>query len=100
MSDAFDADDFDAALEWDDEVDAIIEEIWEIRRKMWEEFDNDPHKMSAHMMKRHADRVAQGHPELKSSSSPEEEARIIAACQALLREHEAQEQSPEAHAPQ
>ena len=90
----------DCGFEWTEEIDSTIEEIWEIRRKMWEEFDNDPHKMSAHMMKRHAERVAQGHPEIKSSSSPEEDARIIAACQALLRKREAQEQSPEAHAPQ
>jgi hypothetical protein len=34
MSDAFDADDLDAILEWDDQVDAIIEEIWEVRRKI------------------------------------------------------------------
>jgi hypothetical protein len=50
MSDAFDADDLDAALEWDDEVDAIIEEIWEIRRKIWERFDNDPVKMGRYFM--------------------------------------------------
>jgi hypothetical protein len=50
MSDAFDADDFDAILEWDDEVDAIIEEIWEVRRKIWERFDNDPVKMGHHYM--------------------------------------------------
>jgi hypothetical protein len=90
----------DCGFEWTEEIDATIEEIWEIRRKMWEEFDNDPHKMSAHMMKRHAERVAQGHPEIKSSSTPDEDARIIAACQALLREIEAQKQSPAAHAHQ
>jgi hypothetical protein len=50
MSDAFDADDFDATLEWDDEVDAIIEEIWEVRRKIWERFDNDPVKMGEYYM--------------------------------------------------
>jgi hypothetical protein len=50
MSDAFDADDFDATLEWDGEVDAIIEEIWEIRRKIWERFDNDPVKMGEYYM--------------------------------------------------
>ena len=89
----------DCGFEWTEAIDSTIEEIWEIRRKMWEEFDNDPYKMSVHMMKRHAERVAQGHPEMKSSSSPEEEARIIAACQALLRGRE-QEKSPAAHAPQ
>jgi hypothetical protein len=50
MSDAFDADDLDAILEWDDEVDAIIEEIWEVRRKIWERFDNDPVKMGQYYM--------------------------------------------------
>ncbi|HEY7768333.1 hypothetical protein [Longimicrobium sp.] len=35
---------------WDDEVDAIIEEIWEVRRKIWERFDNDPLKMGQHYM--------------------------------------------------
>jgi hypothetical protein len=89
---------FDAADVWDDQVDEIIEEIWEVRRKMWERFDNDPHRMAAYMRERHAEGVRQGHPEIKSSSSPEEDGRIIAACQALLRELEAQEQSPEAHA--
>ena len=42
MSNAFDADDLDAVGKWDDEVDAIIEEIWEVRRKIWERFDNAP----------------------------------------------------------
>ena len=90
---------FDAADVWDDQVDEIIEEIWTIRRKMWEQFDNDPHRMAAYMRERHAERVSQGHPEI-NSSSPEEDARVIAACQALLRELEAQEQSAEAHAHQ
>ena len=50
MSDAFDADDFDTTLGWDDEVDAIIEEIWEVRRKIWARFDNDPIKMGQYYM--------------------------------------------------
>lgn len=42
----------DYAEVWDDEVDAIIEEIWEVRRKMWQRFDNDPVKMGAYFMER------------------------------------------------
>ena len=36
---------FDYADVWDDDVNAIIDEIWEVRRKMWQRFDNDPVKM-------------------------------------------------------
>ena len=50
MSNAFDADDLDAVGKWDDEVDAIIEEIWEVRRKIWERFDNDPIRMGEYYM--------------------------------------------------
>ena len=42
----------DYADVWDDEVDAIIEEIWEVRRKMWQRFNNDPVKMGAYFMER------------------------------------------------
>ena len=40
----------DYADVWDDDVDAIIEEIWEVRRNIWERFDNDPVKMGQHYM--------------------------------------------------
>jgi hypothetical protein len=35
------SDPIDYADVWDDEVEAIIEEIWEARRKMWARFDDD-----------------------------------------------------------
>lgn len=35
--------------EWT-EADDVIEEIWEIRRKIWERFDNDPEKVIAYYM--------------------------------------------------
>jgi hypothetical protein len=50
MSDALDAGEFDAVDQWDDEVDAIIEEIWEVRRKIWQRFDNDPVRMGEYYM--------------------------------------------------
>jgi hypothetical protein len=43
---------FDYADVWDEEVDAIIEEIWEVRRKMWQRFDNDPVKMGNYYRER------------------------------------------------
>lgn len=36
---------FDYVDVWDDDVNAIIDEIWEVRRKIWQRFDNDPVKM-------------------------------------------------------
>jgi hypothetical protein len=42
--------------EWT-EADDIIEEIWEIRRRLWARFDNDPKKVSAYYLeleKQHA----------------------------------------------
>lgn len=35
--------------EWT-EADDVIEEIWEIRRRMWAEFDYDVEKMGAYFM--------------------------------------------------
>jgi hypothetical protein len=32
----------DAADAWNDEVDEIIEEVREVRRRLWERFDDDP----------------------------------------------------------
>jgi hypothetical protein len=32
------------------EADDVIEEIWEIRRRIWARFDNDPKKVSAYYM--------------------------------------------------
>ncbi|HEX6039451.1 hypothetical protein [Longimicrobium sp.] len=30
------------------EVDDVIEEVWEIRRQIWQRFDNDPKKLMDH----------------------------------------------------
>ncbi|HEX8319031.1 MAG TPA: hypothetical protein VF632_11605 [Longimicrobium sp.] len=79
--------DWDCGFEWTEEIDATIEEIREIRRKMWAEFDNDPHKFSASMMEKHAESVRQGHPEIKLPEG--EAARISAACEAMRRKREA-----------
>ena len=81
---------------WDDEVDAIVEEIWEVRRKIWERFDNDPARINAHMMEQHAKRVRQGHREI--TLPPEEAARISAACEAMLRQLRARSDEPGASA--
>jgi hypothetical protein len=35
--------------EWT-EADDIIEEIWEIRRRLWARFDNDPEKVIAYYL--------------------------------------------------
>lgn len=35
--------------EWT-EADDAVEEIWEIRRKIWERFDNDPEKVITYYM--------------------------------------------------
>lgn len=37
--------------EWTD-ADAAIEEVWEIRRRIWARFDDDPEKLMAHYIKR------------------------------------------------
>jgi hypothetical protein len=81
--------DWDCGFEWTEEIDATIEEIREIRRKMWAEFDNDPYKFSAYMMEKHAESVRQGHPEIKLPEG--EAARISAACEAMRRTREARE---------
>lgn len=78
----------DAAGVWDDEVDEIIEEVWEVRRRLWERFDNDPVRINAYIMEQHAKRVKQGHPEL--TLPPGEAARINEACAAMLRQLEQQ----------
>lgn len=31
------------------EADDVLEEVRAIRRQIWEEFDNDPHKLLAHL---------------------------------------------------
>lgn len=51
----------DYADVWDDDVDAIIEEIWEFRRKMWQRFDNDPVKMGNYYRKLERRRTARFH---------------------------------------
>lgn len=45
--------------EWT-EADDAIEEVWEIRRRIWERLDNDPEKVIAHYQeldRQHADEM-------------------------------------------
>lgn len=44
-------------------VDEAIEEIREVRRKLWERFDNDPVRFCAYLRESHAELVRQGWPE-------------------------------------
>lgn len=70
-------------------ADEAIEEIRETRRKLWEQFGNDPARFTARMQEFHAESVKQGHREIKLPEG--EAARISAACAAMRRKREAGE---------
>ena len=44
-------------------VDEAIEEIREVRRRLWQRFDNDPVRFCAYLRESHAELVKQGWPE-------------------------------------
>jgi hypothetical protein len=71
-------------------ADEAIEEIRETRRRLWEQFGNDPTRFTARMQEFHAESVKQGHREIKLPEG--EAARISAACEAMRRKREAREQ--------
>jgi hypothetical protein len=57
--------------EWT-EADDAIEEVWEIRRRIWAQFDNDPDKVSAYYMeleKQSADQMIKAPPPKKKGKS-------------------------------
>lgn len=57
--------------EWT-EADDVVEEVREIRRRMWAEFDYDVDKMAAYFMeldKRYADRLIDTHAAKKTDKS-------------------------------
>jgi hypothetical protein len=70
-------------------ADEAIEEIREARRRLWEQFGNDPTRFTARMQEFHAESVKQGHREIKLPEG--EAARISAACEAMRRKREAAE---------
>lgn len=58
--------------EWT-EADDAIEEVWEIRRRIWARFDNDPDKVSAYYMelqKQYAERLIEAPPKRDRKGKP------------------------------
>jgi hypothetical protein len=45
--------------EWTD-ADDVIKEVREVRRRLWEQFDNDPRKYVAHLQEFHDQLVRDG----------------------------------------
>jgi hypothetical protein len=41
-------------------ADDVVEEVREVRRRLWERFDNDPKKYMAYMRQLHAQLVREG----------------------------------------
>lgn len=41
-------------------ADDAVEEVWEVRRRLWERFDNDPQRYMAYMRELHAKLLSEG----------------------------------------
>jgi hypothetical protein len=61
--------------EWTDADDAI-EEVREVRRRLWERFDNDPGKYVAHLQEFHDQLVRDGFKHFANPSKARHVARI------------------------
>ncbi|HEU0302291.1 MAG TPA: hypothetical protein VFR37_22730 [Longimicrobium sp.] len=41
-------------------ADDVVEETWEVRRRLWARFGNDPHKYAAYIQELHQQLVREG----------------------------------------